>query len=59
MRKILFFISLLSFLSADVLLLSTYTKDSVKDEDLKDFVMSEKYDGVRAIWDGKKFIYKK
>lgn len=53
MRKILFFISLLSFLSADVLLLSTYTKDSIKDEDLKDFVMSEKYDGVRAIWDGK------
>ncbi|AII15225.1 DNA ligase [Campylobacter iguaniorum] len=48
MRFLAVFALLFGFLHAEVMLLKEY-----KDENLSGWVMSEKFDGVRAIWDGK------
>lgn len=51
MRILVFLLCFLSFLNSQVMLLGEYSG-----ENLTGWVMSEKYDGVRAIWDGKRLL---
>lgn len=39
----------------DILLLSVYKEKDFKDKNLSSYLMSEKFDGVRGIWNGKEF----
>ena len=51
--RVLFFycISLSAFANADLMLLQNYDN-----QDIRGWVMSEKFDGVRGYWDGKQLI---
>lgn len=54
MRNIALLIFFISFSKA-VLLFDTYDEKFFDKEDIKTYVMSEKLDGVRGIWDGRVF----
>ncbi|MBK1972483.1 DNA ligase [Campylobacter sp. TTU-622] len=58
MRKIVFLIFFISYSNA-ILLFDTYDENFFDKEDIKTYVMSEKLDGVRGIWDGKTFKTRK
>lgn len=55
MKKIVFLMSILFVLSAkgDVFALSEYDEKLLENGSLKGYLMSEKLDGIRALWDGK------
>lgn len=42
-----------SIYAKDILLLKTYDEKAFSDQNISEFLMSEKLDGVRGIWDGK------
>lgn len=58
MRNIVLLIFFISFSKA-VLLFDTYDEKFFDKEDIKTYVMSEKLDGVRGIWDGRVFKTRK
>ena len=54
------FILLINFVLADeLLLLNKFDQKAFKDANLSEYLMSEKLDGVRGIWDGKGFKSRK
>ncbi|TQR29196.1 DNA ligase [Campylobacter sp. MIT 99-7217] len=55
---LIFFLAICAF-AQDILLLSEYDPKFFKDKNLSAFVMSEKLDGVRGIWDGKELRTRK
>lgn len=52
--KILFFITLFAK-DSNILLLKNFDSKLINDNNIKDFLISEKLDGVRALWNGKHF----
>ncbi|WP_348518415.1 DNA ligase [Campylobacter sp. CCS1377] len=53
MRIVFLFCILVKFLFADILLLNVYKEEDFKNKDFTKYLMSEKLDGIRGIWDGK------
>lgn len=52
-----FFVSLCSIsLYGEVLLLMNYKKELLENQSLEGYLVSEKLDGIRAFWDGKKLL---
>lgn len=50
---IVIFFGILFAKDSNILLLKPFDKNMVNDSNIKEFLVSEKLDGVRAIWDGK------
>ncbi|MWV61553.1 DNA ligase [Helicobacter saguini] len=52
--KILFFITLFAK-DSNILLLKNFDSKIINDKNIKEFLVSEKLDGIRALWNGKNF----
>ena len=53
LRIFLFFTFFVSLSFSQQIIFKNFTKDSLNDKELTEYVMSEKKDGIRGVWDGK------